>query len=257
MKVPKTKSESIVDLLNKTNFDGVFRRDGDTIFCRVCIKRLSSTKKSSLDSHINTDFHKNMLKRKHTQQRQLDGDGFLLSVNINENIEKVSQSTFMYDLTKMMISADIPLNKLNTPSFRNLFQKYTRFNPPSEPMARQFVLPKLYDEQFTTTKKEIVGKKLWVSIDETRDRTGRFVGAIVLRALDELNKPYLFKIIDLEETNSATICRAVDDAIRSLGEGTTRDDVLMLLTDGARYMVKAGKNWTAYLFATHWQFGPI
>lgn len=225
MKAPKSKGKSIVDLLNKTDFNGVFRRDGDTIFCRVCIKRLTSTKKSSLDAHVNTDYHKNMLGRKQLQQKQLDGDGFFLNANRSESIEKLSQITFMNDLTKMMISSDIPLNKLNSPSFRKIFEKYTGFNPPSEPMARQFVLPKLYDEQFTATKSELAGKKLWISIDETRDRSGRFVGAIVPRALDALNKPYLFKIVDLEKTDSATICRAVDDAVRSLGAATSRDDV--------------------------------
>lgn len=237
-KVLKTKGESIAGLLAKAIYNCAFRRDGDTVFCRVCVKRLASIKKSSLDSHVKTDYHTNMLNRKERHQKQIDGDGYVLSTAANEPMEVLSQASFMTDITNMMIANDIPLTKLNSASFRQLFSKYTKFNPPSEAMARQFILPKLYDKTLESTKEILAGKKIWVSVDETRDRTGRFVGAIVLRSLDALDKPYLVSVVDLEETNSNTICRAVDDAIRMLG--SSRDDILMLVTDGARYMIKAG-----------------
>lgn len=94
-------------------------------------------------------------------------------------------------------------------------------------MARQFILPKIYEESFVSTKCELAGRKLWISIDETRDGMGRDVGAIVVRSLDQLGKPHLLKIIDLEATTN-----------------DERADFLMFLTDGAKYMIKAGNSFS-------------
>jgi hypothetical protein len=244
-KVPKSRAQSIAELLSKTNYyNGTMRRDGDVVFCRVCSTRLMSARKSSLDAHVDTDNHKKMLKRDKMLQKQLDGDGYVLNGTEKEPVEALTQSSFMSELTQMMISCDIPLNKLNSRCYRNFFEKYTKFNPPSEPMARQFILPKIYEESFVSTKCELARKKLWISIDETRDRMGRFVGAIVIRSLDQLDKPHLLKIIDLEATNFDAICRAVDDAVKSLGDTTKREDFLMFLTDDAKYMIKAGNSFS-------------
>lgn len=239
----KTKAESISDLLAKNIGGGVFRRQADTVFCKVCIKRLNTITKYTLENHIKTQVHENLVKRREQQQRQIDSDGFVLSSETDIG-KALSQSTFMHDVTKAFITADIPLNKMNSHALRQLFEKYTKFNLPSESMARQFIMPKIYDQTIESTKQQLAGKKIWVSIDETRDRSGKLVGVVVLRALDRLDRPYLYKVIDLEKTNSETICRTVDDAIRSLGDSTNRDDILMLLTDGAPYMLKAG----SYIF---------
>lgn len=46
--------------------------------------------------------------------------------------------------------------------------------------------------------------------------------------------------MQLEKANGTNICKAVDDAIRMLGSAVKREDFLLLATDAARYMVKAG-----------------
>lgn len=86
-----------------------------------------------------------------------------------------------------------------------------------------------------------IGRKLWVSVDETTDVEGRHVGAVVVRTLeDQPSRPYLMQIVDLDRTNAVTIYHAVDDSIRLLGDAVRREDVLVMVTDAAAYMILAG-----------------
>lgn len=80
-----------------------------------------------------------------------------------------------------------------------------------------------------------------MSIDETKDKEGRHVAAVIVRDFeDPASPPYLIYTAQLEATNGDTIKIAVDDAIKKLGEGTDRHDILVLVTDAAKYMKRAG-----------------
>lgn len=81
-------------------------------------------------------------------------------------------------------------------------------------------------------------------MDEATDSDGRHVAAVVMRSLEDgTSRPYLIDAV------SATIKLTVDDCIRSLGDKCNRNDVLMLVTDAAPYMRKAGKK--LILFSNH------
>lgn len=68
------------------------------------------------------------------------------------------------------------------------------------------------------------------------------MAAIIVRDFEEkCAKPYLIYVVELTETNSKTIKLAADDAIKKLGEGCDRNNLLVLVTDAAKYMLKAGK----------------
>lgn len=78
-------------------------------------------------------------------------------------------------------------------------------------------------------------------MDETKDKDGRHVAAVIVRDFeDPSSPPYLIYTVELEFTNGETVKAAVDDAIRKLGENTDRRNILVLVTDAARYMKKAG-----------------
>lgn len=89
-----------------------------------------------------------------------------------------------------------------------------------------------------------LGKKLWISVDETTDREGRKVAAVLLRTLeDNPSRPYMIQAFELDKTNGETIFHAVDDGIRLFGDAIRREDVLALLTDAAAYMKRAGMSY--------------
>lgn len=51
----------------------------------------------------------------------------------------------------------------------------------------------------------------------------------------------MISTVQLEKANGTTICRVVDDAMRLLSTAVRREDFLLLVTDAAKYMVKAGR----------------
>lgn len=239
--VPKSKAQSVEELLSRSN-DGSFRRDGSSVFCRRCLKRLTAVTAYTLKVHLRTELHVRNSSKWKLLQTQLTTDEFITKVNGEPTAEEITTTSFKTDLTKSFIAADIPLHKLNNKHIKGVFAKYTHFVPPSTSMARSHLLPGIYEDVSARVVEELRGQKLWVSVDESRDSCGRFVGAIVVRKLsDEQSRPYILNIVDLEATNADTICLAVDDALRSLGNAINRTDVLMLVTDGAKYMIKGGK----------------
>lgn len=241
-KIPNTKGQSISDLLSTNIGEGSFRRDGDWVFYRVCIKRLSSITKYTLQFHLNTTQHKSMASRAKKLQKQLSGDGYTSTPG--EKLDAISQNTFMRELVRSMVACDIPLYKLQSDHFRNVFTKYTQFCPPSESLARQSIIPDLYTEVINKIREEVRGCKIWVSVDETRDSDGRLIAAVIVRTLTNtsVGPPFLIHMQELAQTNSETILCAVDEGIKMLGDGIRRNDVIMYMTDGAPYMIKSGKH---------------
>jgi len=86
------------------------------------------------------------------------------------------------------------------------------------------------------------GKKIWVSIDETTDVTGRYVANVIVGTLEENNysKRFLLHVEELEKVNHTTIFKLFDKSMNILWpEGVRHDDMLLFLFDAALYMVKS------------------
>lgn len=91
---------------------------------------------------------------------------------------------------------------------------------------------------------EIADSNVWVQVDETTDSVGRYIANVLVGAMkpDDVCKPHLLVSRELPSTNHATVSRLVNDAMAVLWpNGTEHDRVLLLLSDAAPYMVKAGK----------------
>ena len=89
-------------------------------------------------------------------------------------------------------------------------------------------------------------KKIWVSIDETTDSSGRKVGNVVVGVLkndkvaSELS--FLVKCKELPAANHVTIVRLFNETMHMIWpNGIKYDNVLLFLSDGAPYMRKAGE----------------
>jgi len=82
------------------------------------------------------------------------------------------------------------------------------------------------------------------NFSETSDTEGRYVANIVVGTL-ELNgcgKYFLINIEVLKKVNYSTISKLFDRSLQIiLPNGIKHDHVLLLLSDGATYMVKSGK----------------
>lgn len=86
------------------------------------------------------------------------------------------------------------------------------------------------------------GKNIWVSIDETTDVTGRFVANVIIGTLEEngSGKIFMLNVEELEKVNDSTVFKLFDNSMNIFWpDGVKHDDVLLLLSDAALYMVKS------------------
>ena len=114
---------------------------------------------------------------------------------------------------------------------------------PDPTTLRRYQLPKLYNIRMDQIKSELINEKLWISIDETTDSTGRHIAIVIIGTLKKgESRTFIFTAEILEKTNHTTICQLFNKSINLLyGTEIKHENVLLFLTDAARYMIKAGK----------------
>lgn len=152
------------------------------------------------------------------------------------------QTQFNKDLCKALVSANIPLIKLNNSELKSFLQKYTKYNIPDESTLRKGYIQGLYEQTLADIRQDLADERIWVSIDETTDSTGRFIANIIVGALrpDSSARPYLLSSDVLGHTNHHTIARFFSESLTLLWPtGVKHDNVLLLVTDAAAYMIKA------------------
>lgn len=212
-----------------------FTTDGKVLFCKMCNKGVNAEQKSQVDQHLASASHKE--RTAHNQQHPTGNQPFIGQVN--------KQAAFNKDLCEMLISCDIPIDKVSNNNFTKFFNKYTTFKVPSQTTLRQKVIEELYEETLDEIRKKTAGKFLWASVDETTDSSGRYIANFLIGVLStdpvQAKEVYLLNTEVLERTNHSTIAKFVDDSLCILGRDFKKDNLLLMVTDAAPYMVKAGK----------------
>lgn len=93
-------------------------------------------------------------------------------------------------------------------------------------------------------KERLVGKDLFIMVEETTDRCARAMTAILCGPLDGkfLERPLLIELLDVESANNENIQQAITGALfKVLGNDLDYSKIRLLLTDGAAYCLKAGR----------------
>lgn len=242
-KVKKTTSEKLNGFV--TSFGkGLFTTDGKILMCKVCEKFVTADRHSQVQQHVETSKHKDLAKRRLAKTNPQTQS--LLTAKGNELPTAIGkQSQFNVDLCAALVAADIPLYKLETPVFRGFLEKYTNEVVPNRTTLSKTYVPMLYKNTITTIRDKVAGKKLWISIDETRDALNRAIGNVVIGIM-EPEKPegsiFLLTSEVLEQTNHTTIARLFNSALSLLWpDGIQHDNILLFLSDGVAYMLKAGR----------------
>jgi Protein of unknown function (DUF 659) len=204
------------------------------LFCQPCSQEVGASKRFQVTRHLETAKHKAAV------QRQLKGKQLLVSSRIGNS--KLSQ--FSMDLCSAFVAADIPLTKLEHPKLRSFLETYCKEPIPQQTTLRKAYIDRIYEETMERIRKTVENKKIWISIDETIDCNGRMIANVVIGVLsEEDNKPpiFLLNTEELEAKNHSTIANLFMDSLKLLGENFSSNNVLIFLTDGARYMLKAAK----------------
>ncbi|OXA41172.1 CGG triplet repeat-binding protein 1, partial [Folsomia candida] len=206
----------------------------------ACQAGFEFKQKSQLEQHIRTTKHQNLAKK-----FTLDPQRQIL---LNEAVESNSNRPFYKDMCYAFVSAGIPWKKLQNSALENFLEKYTGRSIPDQSTLRKNYLPTIYVEAIEKIRRDVGTNPIWVSIDETTDKCGRYVANVLIGALkkDGPSKCHLICSRQLEKTNNATITKTVLDALGILWPGSKQDQIeskfLLFITDGVKYMLKAGKN---------------
>lgn len=229
--MPKNSLSSFV----KEFGEHIFTSDGKILFCKLCEVKVSATKRFLVTQHLTTAKHKHAFNQR--KRREQSTSQLLLTENTNK------KSDFNSDLTEALVFANIPLYKVNNFKFKNFLEKYTSKNIPDESTLRKNYVDSIYQKTLTNIQTEVFNRKIWVSIDETTDVDGRYVANVIVGVLDSEvpGKVMLVNCEHLEKTNSTTIAQLFDRTMNLIWpQGIEHNNVLLLVSDAAPYMVKAG-----------------
>ncbi|XP_016658517.1 CGG triplet repeat-binding protein 1-like [Acyrthosiphon pisum] len=117
--MPKDKqslSRRLKSLISEFGED-VFSIDNVVLFCKHCEVKVDPERQSSITQHIRTEKHRRAIDRQLNQKTQ---NSQQLLTNLTSK-----NSTFNMDLCRALISANIPLNKLQNTEFRKFLQLCT------------------------------------------------------------------------------------------------------------------------------------
>jgi len=165
--MPKVRC-SVTDKLNKLVCEfgnDIFSTDGSVLFCKVCEKSVNFEKKYFVTQHTEGASHKRAVETKGSASKTPLLKTFVATSN--------RQSEFSFDLCNAFVSAGIPLWKLQNPSLRSFFEKHVKQNLPDESTLRKNYLDRAYQSTMDKIQINMKDKKIWLSIDETTDVTGR------------------------------------------------------------------------------------
>ncbi|KAJ4427020.1 hypothetical protein ANN_26819 [Periplaneta americana] len=153
------------------------------------------------------------------------------------------RNEFFHDMCSAMVAENIPWYKLQVPKSRAFLEKYCRRQISNDSTLRKNYLHLCYKEALAYVRRYIGSNYIWIAVNETTDIKGCYVVNLVIGKLDgEISPtPFLISSKVLEHTNHATVARFVNDGLKVLWpEGIQEDKVLVLYSDAAAYMLKAG-----------------
>ena len=231
-KMGKVKTKRSVKLKNIISKYGsnIFKTDGEVLFCNLCSTSVSFQKAFSVEQHISTKKHV-----KHAELMSSTSQPFIADAARVANV-------FFYDLCEALVSADIPISKLDNSKFTNFLEKYTKKSIPDSSTLRKSYVTQVYEKIVSIMKQKLQNAKIWCSIDESTDSMGRYIVVFVIGSLNDPSTYYLLNCSELKKVNSSEICKFFDESLKIVyGNRIVYENVLLFVTDGAPYMVKAAK----------------
>lgn len=143
-----------------------------------------------------------------------------------------------------LFAADIPPYKLTLQSTKDFISKYTKFSCPDQATIRRRYLDEIYNETVEKIRSIVGDKGIYFIVDETTDVKQRYVLNVLVGVLDgNPCKSMLLYSDELMATNNSTVTQAIINACSILWpNGINYERVLLLLSDQAAYMLKAGQN---------------
>lgn len=204
----------------------VYNEVTSTIYCSMCDIHLK-LKKCNIDNHLKSNRHNNRSGQPNTKHQ------------------------FYFDLIIFLISCNIPWTTVNNNNFRHFFNKYlccdcSKASLPDESTLRKRYLNLVYKKTLQGIREVNKTNYLWISVDETPDFMGKCVSNVVIRSLQKncSQQFYLWGSKVLGRVNGEAVANLIINQLKYLFQNSFNDNVnnvLLLCTDSAAYMLKAGR----------------
>lgn len=208
----------------------ILTTDGKILICVYCGIKVNHDKKHHIQQHLQTEKHKTAVSLKLSTKVQ-PVTSFLNTPDSNE---------FFRDITKMMVACDIPLFKANHTEFKSFMAKYAQKKVPDQSTMRKHYLKEVYENVLKEIRSNIGDSSIFVSIDESTDKAGRYVCNVVVGPLRQGGRGYLLTSEVIPKVNASEIAKLFDNSLKLLWpEEVQRDKVLIFVTDAAPYMKKS------------------
>jgi len=153
--------------------EDTFATDSTMLYCEICEVKVSADKKFTVTQHIKTNKHERLLARRN---KPAENKQQFISQPSNK------KSVFSHDSCKDRC-ANIALHKISNVQFRSFLEKYTLNDIPSVSTLRKTYKNDCYLEAIDQIRKDVVGNKIWVSIDEATDVQGRYIANVIIEIL--------------------------------------------------------------------------
>lgn len=215
-KMPKPKeSKSVFIARMLSEYPGVFRADDSVLFCKYCSCTVNADKTFLVSQHVGTARHKKAVELR-------NGSSSKSQTLLTEFKQPPKMNEYNADLCKALLDTNIPLYKVNHPSFSGFLEKYTKKSTPSETVLRQKYVPSIYDDCIEKLRSKAEKNYIWVSIDETTDVDQRMVANFIFGVLDgeekseERGKCYLLNMTVMDVTNANSMAAFFNDSLALL-----------------------------------------
>lgn len=207
--------------------EDVFTINGTELICEICAKKITTYRRFNVLQHTRTLKHVQRLAN--FRATSAAGDSPLPANALH--VPLVGRD-FNLRLCKMMIETNIPLFKLQHPSFRNFFTEEYGQDLPNHTTLRKTSLRQLYEETILKIRVAIGDNRIWISIDETTDAKGQFVVNTVVGVLSAgaPSTPFLLGSEVVEKTSHASVAQALIASLNLLWpEGYQHDRIFSWL----------------------------
>lgn len=233
---PKKSIE--VRLRECTNQFEELTTSGRDLVCKICsveIKYDLAHLQARVKEHVNSANHKKNSIDHKTQPRieaSLERANFL----------KRTGEEFRQDLCSALIAADIPLAKLRNSMFKSFLERRTGQKLPSISVLRSGTVETIYNRILASIRNTLMGKSIYLIIDETTDIMDRMQVNFLVGCLDGSPSTPMLAFVDyVDIANSSELYKSFLKCCRVIWpeDDIPYENIKLILTDQAAYMVKS------------------
>lgn len=227
-----------------------FHSSDGVLFCTPCNKAINHLRRSTITDHLKSLKHEQLSKKRDDSPCPPKRQCTVSAAFKEQSAAKQKRDNVSHDFVKMLLAANIPLQKADDPAVRDFLMNHVNGGGaiPGACQLRSKYLPTIFEEH-NSHLRDMFSKESSIAIivDETCDFQNRPLMNILFQRLltiDDANDtevdllpPILVQSVFIEKANHSTVSEAVIQCCADYQIDLAK--VFLFVSDSASYMVKA------------------